>query len=254
MDALIQNLKVATRSLLRHRSFSLAAVLTLALGIGAATAIFSVVYGVLLRPLPYPESDRIITLGQTAKDNPIEPVGGSVSPVNFLDWQREAKTVSEMALVSGGRFVITNLGDADVVQGGVVSPGLFSVMKRPPMMGRDFTHEENLPGGPRAIIVSHSFWQERMGGRADVLEQSLEVSGIPRPIVGVAPPGFDYPNKARLWAPVRNDDTQCGRGCVFLNGIGRLADDATPEVAQQEMTAIAAALETPSPTTTPTSR
>jgi putative ABC transport system permease protein len=243
VDTLIQNLKVATRSLLRHRAFSLAAVLTLALGIGAATAIFSVVYGVLLRPLPYRESDRIITLGQTAKDNPTEPVGGSVSPVNFLDWQREAKTVSEMALVSGGRFVITSLGDADVVQGGVVSPGFFSVMKSPPMMGRDFTHEENLPGGPRAIIVSHSFWQERMGGRADVLEQSLEVSGIPRRIVGVAPPGFDYPSKARLWGPVRNDDTQCGRDCVFLDGIGRLADDATPEVAQQEMTAIAAALE-----------
>ncbi len=243
MDALFQNLRVATRSLLRHRAFSLAAVLTLALGIGAATAIFSVVYGVLLRPLPYPESDRLITLGQTAKDNPTEPVGGSVSPVNFLDWQRESNTVAEMALVTGGRFVITNQGDADVVQGGIVSPGFFSVMRSAPMMGRDFTSEENLPGGPRAIVVSHSFWQERMGGRPDVLQQSIEVSGIPRQIVGVAPPGFDYPNKARLWGPVRNDDAACGRDCVFLNVVGRLADRATPQAAQQEMTAIAAALE-----------
>ncbi|MGE0862723.1 MAG: ABC transporter permease [Vicinamibacterales bacterium] len=243
MDQLLQNLKVATRSLLRHRAFSLAAVLTLALGIGAATAIFSVVYGVLLRPLPYPEADRLVTLGQTAKDDPAEPVGGSVSPVNFLDWQREAKTIDEMALVTGGRFVVTNLGDADVVDGGVVSPGFFGVMKSPPMMGRDFTNEENLPVGPRAIIVSHSFWQDRMGGRADVLQQSIEVSGIPRQIVGVAPPGFDYPNQARLWGPVRNDDTQCGRSCVFLDVIGRLADGATPQAAQQEMTGIAAALE-----------
>lgn len=148
-----------------------------------------------------------------------------------------------MALVTSGRFVITNLGDADVVHGGIVSPAFFSVMKSTPMMGRDFTNEENLPGGPRAIIVSHSFWQERIGGRPDVLHQPIEVSNIPRQIVGVAPPGFDYPNKARLWGPVRNDNVQCGRGCVFMNGIGRLADGATPEVAQQEMTGIVAALE-----------
>jgi predicted permease len=242
MDALLQNLKIATRSLLRQRAFSLAAVLTLALGIGAATAIFSVVYGVLLRPLPYPEADRLVTLGQTAKDNPTEPVGGSVSPVNFLDWQRESKTITDMALVSGGRFVVTNLGEASVVDGGIVSPGFFAVMKSPLMMGRDFTAEEDLPGGPRAIIVSHSFWQERMGGRADVLQQSIEVSGIPRQIVGVASPGFDYPGKARLWGPVRNA-TGCGRSCVFMDVIGRLAHGATPQAAQQEMTGIAAALE-----------
>lgn len=243
MDQLLQNLKIATRSLLRQRAFSLAAVLTLALGIGAATAIFSFVFGIILRPLPYPESDRLITLGQTATDNPTEPVGGSVSPVNFLDWQREATTVAEMALVTSGRFVITNLGDADVVQGGVVSPGFFSIFKAAPMMGRDFTAEEDLTGGPRAIVVSHAFWQERLGGRADVLSQSIEVSGVPRPIVGVAPPGFDFPNQARLWAPVRNDDAQCGRDCVFLNVVGRLSEGATPQAAQQEMTGIAAALE-----------
>jgi putative ABC transport system permease protein len=242
MDALFQNLKIATRSLLRQRGFSLAAVLTLALGIGAATAIFSVVYGVLLRPLPYPEADRLVTLGQTAKDNPTEPVDGSVSPINFLDWQREAKTIPEMALVSGARFVVTNLGEASVVDGAIVSPGFFAVMQSPLMMGRDFTAEENLPTGPRAIIVSHAFWQERMGGRADVLQQSIEVSGVPRQVVGVASPGFDYPDKARVWGPVRNA-ASCGRNCVFLNVIGRLADGATPQTAQQEMTGIAAALE-----------
>jgi len=243
MDQLLQNLKVATRSLLRHRAFSLAAVLTLALGIGAATAIFSVVYGVLLRPLPYSESDRLITLGQTAKDNPTEPVGGSSSHVNFLDWKRESKTVPEMALFGNSSFVITNLGDADVVRGAIVTPGFFDIFKAPPMMGRDFTAEEDGPNRPRAIIVSHAFWQERLGGRADVLSQSIEVSGIPRPIVGVAPPGFEFPNKARLWVPVANDDAGCGRSCVYLDGIGRLADGATPKAAQDEMTGIAAALE-----------
>lgn len=243
MDQLLQNLKVATRSLLRHRGFSLAAVLTLALGIGAATAIFSVVYGILLRPLPYPKSERLVTLGQTARDNPTEPVGGSSSHVNFLDWKRESKTVAEMAMFSGSSYVITNLGDADVVRGGLVTPEFFSIFKAPPMMGRDFTAEENLPKGPRAIIVSHAFWQERLGGRTDVLSQSIEVSGVPTPIVGVGPPGFDFPSKARLWTPVANDDAGCGRNCVYLNGIGRLRDGATPQAAQQELTSIAAALE-----------
>jgi len=243
MDALFQNLKVATRSLLRHRAFSLAAVLTLALGIGAATAIFSVVYGVLLRPLPYPESERLVTLGQTARDNPTEPVGGSSSHANFLDWKRESKTVPEMALFGPSSFVITNLGDADVVRGAVVTPGFFDIFRAPPMMGRDFTAEEDGPNRPRAIIVSHAFWQQRLGGRADVLSQSIEVSGVPRPIIGVAPPGFEFPNKARLWVPVANDDAGCGRDCVYLDGIGRLSDNATPEAAQDEMTGIAAALE-----------
>jgi len=243
MDALLQNLKIATRSLLRQRAFSLAAVLTLALGIGAATAIFSVVYGVLLRPLPYPGAERLVTLGQTAKDNPAEPVVGSASHVNFLDWQRESKTVPEMALFGGSSFVVTNLGDADVVRGAIVTPGFFGVMKSAPMMGRDFTADENRPNGPRAIVIAHAFWQERLGGRADVLAQSIEVSGVPRPIVGVAPPGFEFPNKARLWVPIANDDGGCGRSCVYLDGIGRLSDGATPQTAQQEMASIASALE-----------
>lgn len=243
MDQLLQNLRVATRSLLRHRAFSLAAIVTLALGIGASTAIFSVVYGILLRPLPHTESERLVTLGQTAADNPTEPVSGSVSPANFPDWQRESKTVASMALYTGSRFVVTNLGDADVVEGGIVTPGFFSVFKAPPMMGRDFTDEENSPRGPQAVIVSHAFWQQRLGGRPDVLKQSIEISGVQRPIVGVAPPGFEFPIGARLWSPLRNDDNQCGRGCVFMNGIGRLADNASPQAAQQEFKAIAAALE-----------
>ena len=109
-----------------------------------------------------------------------------------------------------------------MVRGAIVTPGFFNVFKAPLLMGRDFTAEENRPNGPRAIIVSHAFWQERLGGRADVLAQSIEVSGVPRPIVGVASPGFEFPNKARLWTPVRNDDAGCGRGCVYLDGIGRL--------------------------------
>ena len=243
MDRLLQDFKIAARTLARQRSFSLVAILTLGLGVGATTAVFSVVYGILLKPLPYARSDRIVALGQTAKSVPAEPVSGSSSPVNFLDWKRQSKTIPLMALYSAGRTVISSQGDADVVRIGTVTPDFFAVFNAAPVRGRDFTAAENLPVGPRAIVVSHGFWQERLGGRDDVLSQSVEVNGVPWPIVGVAPRGFDFPAGARLWFPVRNDDQRCGRGCVYLNGIGRLADGISADAAQQEMTAIAAALE-----------
>jgi predicted permease len=243
MDRLRQDFRIAVRTLLRQRTFSSIAILTLALGVGATTAIFSVVYGILLRPLPYVQSDRLVAFGQTAKDAPIEPVSGSSSHVNFLDWQRESKTIQLMALYTARRGVVTNQGETDVVPIGGVTPGFFAVFKAPPVRGREFTAEEDQPAGPRAVIVSYGFWQERLGGREDVLSQSVEISGVPWPIVGVAPRGFDFPARARLWTAVRNDDQQCGRGCVYLNGIGRLADGVSADAAQQEMSTIAAALE-----------
>jgi putative ABC transport system permease protein len=243
MDRLLQDFRIAARTLARQRTFSLVAILTLGLGVGATTAVFSVVYGILLKPLPYARSDRIVALGQTAKSAPAEPVSGSSSPVNFLDWKRQSKTIPLMAMYSAGRAVISSQGDADVVRIGTVTPDFFAVFNAAPVRGRDFTAAENLPIGPRAIVVSHGFWQERLGGRDDVLSQSVEVNGVPWPIVGVAPRGFDFPAGARLWFPVRNDDQRCGRGCVYLNGIGRLADGISADAAQQEMTAIAAVLE-----------
>ncbi len=243
MDRFLQDLRIAARTLLRHRTFSLVAVLTLALGGGATTAIFSVVYGILLRPLPYAQSDRLVAFGQTSKRAPTPPDDGSSSPVNFLDWQRASKTIPVMAMYSAGRAIISHQGEADVVRMGTVTPDFFAIFKAPPVRGRAFTTQENLPAGPRAVVVSYGFWQERLGGRDDVLTQSVEISGVSWPIVGVAPRGFDFPAGARLWVPVRNDDQQCGRGCVYLNGIGRLADGVSAAAAQQEMAGIAAVLE-----------
>jgi putative ABC transport system permease protein len=242
-DRLFQDLRIACRALARQRTFSVVAILTLALGVGATTAIFSVVYGILLRPLPYAASDRIVAFGQTARSAPQEPVDGSSSPVNFQDWQWQSRTIPLMALYSGGSAVISDRDEATVVRIGSVTPGFFAVFGAAPIMGREFSADESRFNGPRAAIVSHGYWQERLGGRADVLEQRVDISGVPWPIVGVAPRGFDFPNNARVWLPVRNNDEQCGRDCVYLNGIGRLAAGATVEAAQQEMAGIAAALE-----------
>jgi predicted permease len=247
MDRLFQDLRVAVRTLARHRAFALVAILTLALGIGATTALFTVVYAVLLEPLPYARAERLLTIGQVTKGSGDAAVDGSVSHLNYLDWKRDARTIQSMALWARSRFIVTNLGDAEVVNAAVVSPDFFRVFDAAPVTGRTFTQDEDGPTGPPAIIVSHGFWQERLGGRFDVLSQAVEISGRLRPIVGVAPPGFDFPEGADLWMPLANDDATCGRDCVYSNAIARLADGASVEAARAELTGIAASLETSYP-------
>jgi len=247
MDRLIQDLRTATRALARHPSFTLIAVLTLALGVGATTALFSAVYAVLLNPLPFARAEELLAIGQVTKHSGQPAVDGSVSHLNFIDWQRDSRTLQSMALWSRSRFIVTNLGDAEVVNAAIATPDFFKVFEAAPVLGRSFSAEEDLPAGPPAIIVSHAFWQQRLGGRPDVLSQAIEISGRPRPIVGVAPPGFDFPSGTALWMPFAADDKACGRGCVYANVIARLAPGASVEAARAELTAMAASLETAYP-------
>src|SRR6185436_18166398 len=143
----------------------------------------------------------------------------------------------------GTNFILTGLGEAELVRGAIITPDFFRAFKATPIMGREFTNEEDLPRGPKVVIISHGFWKERLGSRPDVIGTTIEVSGRPTVIAGVAPPGFDFPDKARLWAPMQNDDAACGRGCVYTDGIGRLKDGVTAEQARQELAALAATLE-----------
>jgi putative ABC transport system permease protein len=243
VQTILQDIRVATRSLAVRPSFSTIAILTLALGIGATTALFSVVHGVLLRPLPYHEADRVIALWQTSSDNPGPSVGGSVSHVNYLDWKSDAHSFESMALFSGANYIISGQEEAELVRGGIVTPDFFKVFGATPVIGREFTRDEDRPNGPRVVILSHAFWKDRLGGRSDVLGSSIEISGRNWDIVGVAPQGFAYPMNAKLWTPVQNDDEGCGRGCVYLNGIARLAPGVTLDSARQEMLSIAQRLE-----------
>lgn len=243
MDRVFQDLRIAIRALRRHRSFTLVAVLTLALGIGATTALFSVVYGVLLKPLPYVAAEQLMAIGQVTKGGTQVAVDGSVSHLNYLDWKRETRTLQSMALWSRSRVVVTNVGDADVFDAAAVTPDFFRVFEAPPILGRTFTAEEDRPQGPPAIVVSHGFWQTRLGGRTDVLSQAVEIGGRMRPIVGVAPPGFAFPPGASVWLPLASDDQRCGRDCVYSNVIARAGEGTTVDAARAEMIAIAASLE-----------
>jgi len=249
MDQIINDVRVAARTLVKQRGFTIVVLLTLALGLGATTAIFSVVNGVLLKPLPYTEADKIVSLWGTARDNPGPNIVGTVSHLDYLDWKRESKSFESMALYGATNFIVTGRGDAELVRGGTVSPDFFRVFKAAPIMGREFTSEEDLPNGPRAVIVSHSFWRDRLGARSDVIGSKLSLSSGPAEIVGVAPPGFDFPTHSSLWAPIQNNDQTCGRACVYVDGIARLAPGVSVEQARAEMQAIALQLENAYPAT-----
>jgi putative ABC transport system permease protein len=243
MNQLGHDLRVAWRSLVKRPGFTLVAVLTLALGGGLTTAIFSVVYGILLRPLPYTDPERIVMLWQTARDNPQPSIGGTTSHPNYLDWRREAKSFDAIALYAGARFVLTGTDGAEVMRGAIVTPGFFEAFAALPIRGRTFIDRDDVANGPPVVIVSYGFWQERLGGHASAIGSTLEMSGRNYEIIGIAPPGFDFPRHARLWRPIQNDDEACGRGCVYTDGIARLKPQVGIGTARAEMDAIARRLE-----------
>src|SRR5688500_318370 len=135
---MLQDIRIASRALSARPGFSLVAVITLALGVGATTALFSVVYGVLLRPLPFPDAGRVVALWQTAKDDPGQSVGGSVAHVNYLDWKNEARSFEAMALFSTAGFIFSGAGEAELLRGGIVTPDFFRTLGGAPVMGREF--------------------------------------------------------------------------------------------------------------------
>jgi predicted permease len=169
--------------------------------------------------------------------------------LNYLDWKREARSFDSMALYAATNFIVSGFGDAELVSGGIVTPDFFRVFKATPTMGREFTAEEDLPNGRNVVIVSHSFWKDRLGGRSNVIGSTISLSAGPADIVGVAPAGFNFPNHADLWTPIKNNDQKCGRGCVYVDGIARLARGVRVDQARSEMQTIASQLEKAYPAT-----
>ncbi len=229
-----QDLTFGVRTLARRPGFTAAAVLTLALGIGATVSIFSVVNGVLLDPLPYPDSDRLVVLWNRNTEDGTRGRG-----VDHPDVRLIQETVPGLSLVgfSGTRPTVTGLGDPTVVTGVRVTDGLLSVMGYQPQLGRDLTAADDVLGGPRVMVVSHDFWIDMLGRDPDVLGRTVMLSGGSWEIVGVAPEGFDFPNGSELWLPRRHDQEGCDHGCRILNAVGRIDADRTLEEVQSALTA-----------------
>ncbi len=239
MDHLRQDLQYALRRLLKNPGFTTVAVLTLALGIGANSAIFSVINAVLLRPLPFPDSDRLVGIYQVWKGE-----RQVMSPANFIDLRAETQTLEDAAALDSTEFTLTGAGDPIRLRGAEVSASFFEVLRARPTLGRTFAPDENEPGKDKVIVLSHGLWQQRFGGRGDVVGSSLLLDGTPRTIVGIMPPGFSYPAGQDLWIPIEyTENTRKARGAWFLSAIARLKPGVSPDQSASEIATLGKNLE-----------
>ena len=237
LESIAADARQAGRGLRRNPGFATVAVITLALGIGATTSVFSAVDGVLLRPLPYPEANRIVHVGERDLDETGR--GGTTSYDNFADWQRSMRTLSALGIVGTWAPTLTGVGDAIRVRVARVSSGLFKVFHITPALGRAFEPSDNLEGSANVALVSYEFWQSRLHGDSSILGQTLALNFTPVRVVGVLPPGFRGPGRlARpIWTNYVND-TSDGRSGRSKDVYGLLAPGVSVVQAQAELTAL----------------
>jgi len=239
IDSVAQDVTFAIRSLRRSFGFTLVAVGTLALGIGANTAIFSVVNSVLLSPLKLHDPDRLLAVGENSKAATTLSVS-STSPGSFFDWKTSSRTMDLGAYDAGYSRTLTGMGEPQQLVGTQVSGGLMDVLGVRPLIGRNLTVADENPGAPPVFVISFDTWHRLFGESRDVLGRSLTLNGIPRTLVGVMPAGFTFPAAPNdLWFPGQLDAAfRVNRDQYFLSVVGRLRPGATIEQARVEMNAV----------------
>ena len=238
MDTLLQDLRYAIRQLLRNRGFTIVAVLTLTLGIGANTAIFSVIRGVLLRPLPFPEPDRLmLAVGVIGAQR------AGVTAPDFRDWRAESRTL-DLAALTTYNANLTGIDEPERVTAGRATANFFATLGVRPQLGRVFTPDEDVAGGPRVVVLTEGFWLNRMGGDSSVLGRSLTLDDVPYTVVGVMGPEAEaLENGENLWIPLGlRADELAATGARFLDVVARLRPGVAPDRATAELQTIAARL------------
>jgi len=236
--------RYALRQLRKAPGFTFVAVLTLALGVGATTAMFSVVNGVLLRPLPYPDSDALVRVHE------IVPQYGlfSVAPASFLDWRQQNSVFDHVAAYTTTSATLAGPSGPERIQGMQVSWDLFPLLRVPPQLGTTFTAEQDKPGAPAVVVLSHSMWQQRFGGDPGVIGRSITLNGVPVTIIGVMPAEFYFPTRTpEFWRPLALNPANASRGGHFLGVVARMKPGVTLDRAGVEMKAIAERLATQYP-------
>ncbi|MEK6300045.1 MAG: ABC transporter permease [Acidobacteriota bacterium] len=241
MTTLLQDVRYGIRMLIKNPGFALIAAITLALGIGANTAIFSVVNTVLLRPLPYKDADRILTLWETDASTGKKEDGAA--PANFLDWRDQNQVFERMAIAEPYSHRLTGNDEPESFRSWLVSDGLFDILGVKAVYGRTFLPEEFQAGNDRVIIIGEALWRRRFGANKELVGQSLLLNGQPHTIVGIMPAAFEFPSGRAMWAPlVIRDSYKRDRRSTYIKVIGQLKPGVSREQAQQEMTAIHARL------------
>ncbi len=232
-----KDFRFAWRGLARSPGFALVAILTLALGIGASTAVFTLVDGVLLRPLPYPAPDRLVSLDHEGRGGEDEL---PISPGLYVLYQEHARTLSSLAMYQG---VVANIvgddGEAERVDGQAVTPSLFDVLRVPPAMGRGLLAPDGESGAEPVMVLSDALWRTMFGRDPGVVGQTVRVDGVSRRVVGVMPAGFQFPGAGtRLWIPMQVDAVNAPLGAFSPDAVGRMVDGATPESVRSELSGL----------------
>jgi putative ABC transport system permease protein len=242
-----QDLQYGLRAHLKKPSFSLLAVLTLALGIGANSTIFSFVNGILIRPLPFKAPDALVMLDETAPKRNIDSMG--VSFPNFVDWRQRNHVFEDVAAYDDRSFTLTDGGEPEQLAGGRLSQGLLEILGVAPMLGRTFASAEDSPGGNPVVILGHGLWQRRFSGDPNIIGKTVMINSASRTVIGVMPAGFRFPEVADLWVPLALDDKVWTRTDRGLSAIARLKPGVTIEQARPEMAAVAGQIEQENPVT-----
>jgi len=239
---MLNDLRYALRQLIKAPGFTAIAILTLALGIGACSAIFSVVNVVLLQPLDYPEANRIVAIRETQLPQFPE---FSVSPPNYIDWEKQTKSYEYFAAYGGAQLNLTGEGEPQRLVGVKATAHYFDVYGVKPVLGRVLLPEEDTPGKNHVVVLSYPFWQRVFGGARDVVGRAVQLNGEPYNVVGVAPLGFGLASKVDAWIPMafKPDETaNDARGGHYINVVGRLKPGATVAQARAELEVIASQL------------
>ena len=198
MEKLLRDIRYGTRSILKSPRFTVAALLTLALGIGANTAMFSVVRSVLMRSWPFRNPERLLLVSQRQADGN----GNLFSTQDFLAWKQQGGLLAQMAAHINWQFNISGPGEPPQrVPGGVVSYDLLPVLGVQPLLGRLFTPQQDQSGAGQFVMLSYVFWKTRFGADAHIVGKSIQIDGVPYTVVGVMPPGFSFPRGAAIWIP-----------------------------------------------------
>ena len=248
MDAFLNDIRYAIRNLIKRPAFTLIAAITLALGIGANTAIFSSVYALLLKPLPFPELDRVVAVWDSYPSRGV--TRNEVSMANYLDWRAQNQSFEQLALYSWWSANLTAVDPPERIQGMVVTANFFDALGVKPVMGRNFTEEENQPGKDEVAILTHSLWQRRFGGDPNIVGKTVTLSGYVCTVVGVMPENFNYPANAEVYSPFTiTPAVGERRGYHSHYAIGRLKPGASVQSAQADIDNITARLEQQYPLT-----
>ena len=249
MTTLFQDIRYGVRTLIKTPGVTLLVIIALALGIGANTAIFSVIDAVLLRPLPYEDSDRLVFLSEST------PTGDEMSLAypNFADWRSQNHVFEKIGVYNRQNYNLTGAGEAERIITGQVSADLFSALRANAALGRVFTNEEDKPGAAPVVVLSYALWQRRFGGQTSIINQAVTLNAKSYTVIGVMPQGYQFPSRVEMWVPVGqlSEDSvwQQRANHVGLWAVARLKPGVTLTAAQADMENLALNLEKQYPDT-----